>query len=959
MTTMTRPDATSSSPAPDRIPSHRTSRLSRWRASWRVALRMAVRDVRRHRGRSVLVLVMVAVPTGLLVGLSSFAASESASAADRIPLALGTAQALLTGPDPAPVLQGADPDEAMMTGTPESAPRAKTVPGLDVDTSLGGADNVAAISRLTGGDVERLGQLDMRHVMGKRSRAVSMLVLDPSRGLGEKATLVSGRWARTATEVVVTPYGIDRGMPASGTATLTSQGKEYPVTVVGVAHVFNGWGGMPDAVSPQPVATDSLYTWQWLVFRDAPVTYAEVRRLNEYGFRVSSADVLRHPPAVSELPPQLRTVGTSQADQMRVMVAVGAVMLFLVTTLLVAPAFAVSAARQRRTLALAASNGAETRQLRRKVLAQAVVLGALSAVASAAIALALLRIGLLWWVHHEPWTGHRYFKVPVLAVLFIVVCSVVSAMVAAMIPAARLGRLDIVGVMRGQSVSPGLGRVVPAIGLVLAVGGGAALMWAVRAGQRELTIAAAGVTLTLGALMLVPLLLVTAGRMARPLSVAARMATRDAARHRSRSVPTVAAIMAGTIALTMFSIGLASDTEQRQREYQPQAPLGEGLLQYYPDVDPNSADQSPEPSREAVRALLQRVAPHLVGVPLGMAQFSGAGASDGDPVPFLSIVPPGCSPADTLTGAPATPDAAGKVMGETPAPGTLFCNLVGSTGMRQIGILPAADIARAGHLDARQRDVLTAGGILVQDQRLVRDGAVVVATGSLRLDTSGAMKASGPSATRSMPAITGATPFNGLGVGAFVTPDTAQQLGWPVYTQSLLIRSADGPISSLDEHNLAEAVGDEGSAYVERGFQREDRLVMAALFGGFALLLLIVTLISTALSLSEQRADLGTFAAVGATRGTRRRLAAAQAMVVGLIGALVGIAVGLVPGVALTYPLTGVVWDQATGVERHVDPTIVIPWLPLSLVVLGVPVLAGLLSAAAVRTAPVMTRRRD
>ena len=176
---------------------------------------MAVRDVRRHKGRSVLVLVMVAVPTGLLVGLSSFAASESASAADRIPLALGTAQALLTGPDPAPVLQGADPDEAMMTGTPESAPRAKTVPGLDVDTSLGGADNVAAISRLTGGDVERLGQLDMRHVMGERSRAVSRAGPRPEPRPGREghAGLAAGGRAR-ATEVVVTPYGIDRGMPA-------------------------------------------------------------------------------------------------------------------------------------------------------------------------------------------------------------------------------------------------------------------------------------------------------------------------------------------------------------------------------------------------------------------------------------------------------------------------------------------------------------------------------------------------------------------------------------------------------------------------------------------------------------------------------------------------------------------------------------------------------------------------
>ncbi len=110
---------------------------------------------------------------------------------------------------------------------------------------------------------------------------------------------------------------------------------------------------------------------------------------------------------------------------------------------------------------------------------------------------------------------------------------------------------------------------------------------------------------------------------------------------------------------------------------------------------------------------------------------------------------------------------------------------------------------------------------------------------------------------------------------------------------------------------------------------------MAALFGGFALLLLIVTLISNGAVLVRAACRLGTFAAVGATRRTRRRLAAAQAIVVGLLGALVGIAVGLVPGIALTYPLTAWSWDQVTGIERHVDPTIVIPCCPLSLVVSG------------------------
>ena len=64
------------------------------------------------------------------------------------------------------------------------------------------------------------------------------------------------------------------------------------------------------------------------------------------------------------------------------------------------------------------------------------------------------------------------------------------------------------------------------------------------------------------------------------------MATRDAARHRTRSVPTVAAIMAGTIALTIFSIGLASDTEQQRREYHPQQVAGEGMAYRGPRAPP-------------------------------------------------------------------------------------------------------------------------------------------------------------------------------------------------------------------------------------------------------------------------------------------------------------------------------------------------------------------------------------
>ena len=95
---------------------------------------------------------------------------------------------------------------------------------------------------------------------------------------------------------------------------------------------------------------------------------------------------------------------------------------------------------------------------------------------------------------------------------------------------------------------------------------------------------------------------------------------------------------------------------------------------------------------------------------------------------------------------------------------------------------------------------------------------------------------------------------------------------------------------------------------------------MRIMFGLAAALLLAVTLISTALSLAEQQADMGTFAAVGATRRTRRALAGSQAVVVGLIGAVLGVVVGLFPGIAISYPLTATSWNQITGEEVRSGP---------------------------------------
>ena len=94
--------------------------------------------------------------------------------------------------------------------------------------------------------------------------------------------------------------------------------------------------------------------------------------------------------------------------------------------------------------------------------------------------------------------------------------------------------------------------------------------------------------------------------------------------------------------------------------------------------------------------------------------------------------------------------------------------------------------------------------------------------------------------------------------------------------------------------------------YVERGYQvpGSEQVVLWILFGLAAVLMLGGTLTATFLALSDARPDLATLSAVGASPRTRRAVAAAYAVSVGLVGAVLGAAVGFVPGIAISYPLT-------------------------------------------------------
>ncbi len=691
-----------------------------------------------------------------------------------------------------------------------------------------------------------------------------------------------------------------------------------------------------------------------------PVTWPEVRGLNDHGFQVTSAAVLRDPPAESELAPELQGSWGNEVQQMSLLVALGAVMLLIITALLVGPAFAVSAARQRRTLALAASNGATTAVLRRTVLAQALVLGTASALLGVVLGVAAAR-GVIAWTNRDGLGITGPFDVRWALLAGIALCATASTMVAALAPARRLGRLDIVGVMRGQSVSPRPSVLLFLAGLVLAGVGSFAIFRSIAAGQvmvlglgAEYLVTFGAVALILGALFLVPVMLTLVGRLGSRMPTSLRMAARDLARHRSRSAPSVAAVLAAVAGLTFGLTGLSSDTTQREREYLPQTISGEALVQ--PGGDP-SLDL--DTVRAASRGLV--VTPNLT-IDTGDPWLRGEQPTAPFRMVFANLVPAGCTPERTVSDPGWVPANQSEADQGPP------CSVAGTNGYNgmTVTLLTTDEIVRRLGLDGSQAEAVRSGGAVVRGPgTLGSSDTVRIARGTYTVDP----VATGPVAPDvqvdqdvtvpvvAMPQTKDAA-ARMLGASMLLATDTPTTRGWATLPQSFTVRDPSGAAVTTDAvDTIQQTLGDDAYISVERGFQRDDELVVAILLGVFALLILVITLTSTALTLAEQQTDQATLAALGATRGTRRVMAAAQAFLLAAVGCLLGVAVGLVPGIAISRPLTSQGWDPLTGAATSEGAILVIPWQALLVVGVLVPLVAAAIAAAGIRRAPQVTRR--
>lgn len=936
-------------------------RYAEWRTSWGLALRLARRDVRRHKGRNAVAMVMVAVPVAILAFILTMIATATLSGTERIPLEIGAAQAVVSSPEPHVIAQDAEETQS------GSGVETTAIPGYDREADP--FTNAAAIGRYFGGSAVTTVGLQGTILQGDRSRPFRALATDDATALPDGATLLSGRWPSAPGEAVVSPSALDGTLVGPTSLDLTLEGAPTTVDVVGTAEVATPEGGRYSVVLRGDASTATGGRAQWLIDRPTPILWNEVRKANTAGMFVLSAAVLRDPPPESALDLDLVRGGVGgQAQQTRNLTYLGGALLLILTALLSGPAFAVAAARSRRNLALAASNGASTTQLRRTVLAQAMVAGVLAAVVGATLGtLSVLLVRQFSRLSDALGLSNYPFDIPWTAILGITACSAVSAVIAALIPARRLGRLDVVGVMRGQSVSPRPSLVVFLAGAALAVVGGALLLTSLSApgvqprnpvgqllftftqGSGETVVVIFGVALILGTLLMVPMVLAGLGHLGHLLPVSLRLAARDMARHRSRSAPTVAAVLAAVAALTIGLVGGASDEESGRRQYVAMNRAGEGRA----PVDGDAA---------AAAHKIGETIPSLVASPVWSIDTGDPWMTGGQPtepysVAGVDVVPVGCTPAE----------AVGSMFddsGQDPS-AAARCSLIGSHGVGnfgQIGILPADEIIRRLDLDGADAARIRDGGAVVMASRSVlTGGSVTLASSTQTLD---------PASTENppTPTVTGTTKLSAIevpltvanvglmaGRALLTTPQVATTSHWKLHSDEVLFHDPHGPIDQVTEERVA-TITPHG-VEIERGYRSPLFIVFAVALAAVMLLLLVVVLTSTALNLAEQQVDQATFAALGATRGTRRIMAGAQAFTLAFVGAVLGCAVGLVPGIGITYPLASDNWDPLTGEQVAAHVTTVIPWPWLAVMVVGAPTVAGLLAAAAIRRAPQITRR--
>jgi putative ABC transport system permease protein len=491
-------------------------------SSIRALTRIARRDVSRHKGRSILVVALVALPVAAMVAGIAI---------------LRTTQ---------------------------------TDPEREVTASMGSADLIAQGTSLTklqtlvpaGSTIEPTFWTDSQIVLPGSRPGVSIRGVDLD-GLGSGIfTILGGRLPKGQGEVAITADVVKvSGVGLGGTLTLDG----FPsVTVVGLVENPLSLTERTVVVDPRAFQIDDPEFSTWLIRVPAGTDPEAV---------VGSTYLSDGTQSIALQSRQTALVRGINGDSTPMILVLGS--LALVEAALVASAaFAVSIRRRQRELGLLGATGATPRQLAGTVLIEAAILGAIAC--GVGVVLGLVgSFGLSPLLDELTHRRNPPIVVDALGIVGPVAIGFVAALIAAIVPARTVARVPMLVSLSGRRPAErparrglwlGLAMVGVSFGLTVA---GANLRMDDATGIREILVIAGAVLGTLGFGACAPWLLERLDGIAVRLPLASRIAFRDTARSRSRSAPIVTAVLASVAATITLGTIIVSRNAENAGEYRP------------------------------------------------------------------------------------------------------------------------------------------------------------------------------------------------------------------------------------------------------------------------------------------------------------------------------------------------------------------------------------------------------
>ena len=916
---------------------------------------MAGRQLRRAGLSSLLVTTLVALPIAGMTAFLVFSASAIATPQERTEAELGLMEAWI-----APMGVPGEgfwqvPSEPEWNGYPIDAHGAMTIPdGEPLDdptTVLPAGAEVLAVSR---------GVVSVATPNGAAVvPAWSGRTWDPR--FAGAFDVVAGRPPDSAREAMVSPAALERLGLELGAELRLSEGPSYTVTGTLDAAALTD----RDTAVFLPEGAREFGGLQRWYLPELELAWADVQRLNEAGGIVAySRAVALDPPAFSN-----RYYSAPSTDRwakmwpLVLMLSVAGLFAGYVVVMLAGAAFAVTARRQQRALAIAAGVGADRRDLSRVVLLQGTALGLVGGVVGAAcgVGIAALVMSLTpdgsatqFWGFHVPWE----------LLAGVLVFAVAVGTVSAWMPARTVGRSDALQALRGarRPQKPIASR--PLWGSVLIAGGVAitlASAFAVAAinatnvfgydsPARYLMpygIVVGPILAQFGILLSGRWLVWTASRGLSHLGMSAKLASRDAAANASRTVPAFAAI-AATVFVGVFALAQSSmQTSQTARQWYYDAPLGRIAIPIWPGTSSSSGVIDPAGAEAGATAAVQ------------IARDAGA--------EHPAVVSRQLNTVWGYTSAAAVPDDVTFTIALLPAQHLLDPKVqdsytsFGQDPSNPISVVAADDIDEAlgVELSASDLSAYRSGAALVADDRFVAGGTIDVATFAGADVYDGGVPDNVWERRPELPPI--AEPLHSERIDAIVVdaplqpitiavaPDTADRLGM-VTAPERVVASTRAPLTRGELDRMqAQAELFSGAAFtiapgVEDG-PPSDAAWMVPLLAAVAVLVLGASAVALGLARFERRPDDATIAAVGGTRGLRRRIGFWQGLIIAGFGTIAGALAGILPPIGFVI--------QSGGALQLSD----VPWFILAGVVVLLPLAIAIANWLVPPRRPDLTRR--